>query len=314
MSAKNDAAFLRMFLMVIGALVAFTIVILILANRIMGVVEEQRGEDPRQRAALIERIQPVGSVNVAAATAVEAQPQSGADIVAAACNSCHVAGVLGAPKVGDKDAWSQRLAATGGLDGLTASAIAGKGGMPPKGGANVSDAEIRAAVEHLLIESGVDIDAAADAGPLDAAQAMASNAASAVGEVASDAVAAVAGVAAAVMPDTTSEAAGAAAPGAASAPPAAAAGSETADSPAADLAKGKAVYDVACFACHMTGAAGAPKLGDKAAWAPRIAQGMDALVHNAINGKNTMPPKGGRIDLSDQDVLSAVAYLVEQSQ
>lgn len=319
MSAKNDAAFLRMFLMVIGALVAFTIVILILANRIIGVVEEQRGEDPRERAALIERIQPVGSVNVAAAAAAAAQPQSGADIVAAACNSCHVAGVLGAPKVGDKDAWSQRLAAAGGLDGLTASAIAGKGGMPPKGGASVSDAEIRAAVEHLLNESGVDTaatssDAAADAAPVDTAQAMVSNAVSAVGEVASDAVTAVAGAAAAVMPDTTSEAAGAAVPGAASAPPAAAAGSETADAPAADLAKGKSVYDVACFACHMTGAAGAPKMGDKAVWAPRIAQGMDALVHNAISGKNAMPPKGGRTDLSDQDVLSAVAYLVQQSQ
>ena len=82
----------------------------------------------------------------------------------------------------------------------------------------------------------------------------------------------------------------------------------------ADLAKGKSIYDMACFVCHMTGAAGAPKLGDKAAWAPRIAQGMDALVHSALNGKNAMPPKGGRADLSDDDIKAGVAYIVSQGQ
>ncbi len=297
MSANNDAAFLRMFLIVLGALVAFTVAILLLANRITGVVDEERGEDPRLRAAVIERIRPVGSVDVAAAAATgPAEQQSGADVVASACNSCHVAGVLGAPKVGDKDAWSQRLAAAGGLDGLTASAIAGKGGMPPKGGANVSDAEIRSAVEHLLSESGVDAGAGgeaapaeASAGPVDAAKEMASDAADAAKEMASSAAAAVTGAVEAVTP---------AADG----------------GPAFDLAKGKSVYDVACFACHMTGAAGAPKMGDTAVWGPRLAQGLDTLVNNAINGKNAMPPKGGRMDLSDQDVASAVAYLVEQSK
>ena len=297
MSANNDAAFLRMFLIVLGALVAFTVAILFLANRITGVVDEERGEDPRMRAAVIERIQPVGSVNIAAAAAAgPAELKSGADIVASACNSCHVAGVLGAPKVGDKDAWSQRLAAAGGLDGLTASAIAGKGGMPPKGGANVSDAEIRSAVEHLLSESGVDAGGGADAapaasgtGPVDAAKEMASDAADSAKEMASSAAAAVTAAAATIVPAADAE-------------------------PAVDLAKGKSVYDVACFACHMTGAAGAPKMGDTAVWGPRIAQGMDTLVNNAINGKNAMPPKGGRVDLSDQDVASAVAYLVEQSK
>jgi cytochrome c5 len=294
-SAKNDAAFLRMFMMVLGALVAFTVIILFLANRITGVVEEERGEDPRVRESVLERIEPVGSVNVAAPAAAAAELKSGAEIVASACNACHVAGVLGAPKVGDKDAWLQRLSAAGGLDGLTASAIAGKGGMPPKGGANVSDAEIRAAVEHLLNESGVTAgagdaaSAVSSAGPVEAAKEAASDAAEAAKELASSAVAAVSGAVAAVT-------------------------SDAADEPAADLAKGKSVYDVACVACHMTGAAGAPKLGDKAAWGPRVAQGMDSLVHNAINGKNAMPPKGGRTDLSDQDIVSAVAYLVEQSR
>jgi cytochrome c5 len=84
--------------------------------------------------------------------------------------------------------------------------------------------------------------------------------------------------------------------------------------PAGDTAKGKAVYDSACFACHMTGAAGAPKLGDKSLWGPRIAQGMDVLYNTALNGKGAMPPKGGRMDLSDADVKAAVDYMVEQAR
>ena len=157
MSAQNDAAFLRMFLVILGALLAFTAIILIAANQIIGSVEEDRGEDPRQRAAVAERIKPVGRVDVAVADAAPAAPKSGADIVASACFACHGTGVLGAPKIGDKAAWEPRLQAANGLDGLTASAIKGKGGMPPKGGAMVSDAEIRAAIENMLTQSGVDL-------------------------------------------------------------------------------------------------------------------------------------------------------------
>ena len=73
-------------------------------------------------------------------------------------------------------------------------------------------------------------------------------------------------------------------------------------------------YRTACAACHMTGAANAPKLGDKAAWAPRIATGMDALVNSAIKGKGAMPPKGGRMNLSDDEIKSTVAYMVGESK
>lgn len=77
---------------------------------------------------------------------------------------------------------------------------------------------------------------------------------------------------------------------------------------------GKAVYDKVCMVCHATGVAGAPKTGDKAGWAPRIKQGMDALYAASLKGKGAMPPKGGGADLSDAQVKAAVDYLVGQSK
>ncbi|HYH42888.1 MAG TPA: c-type cytochrome [Burkholderiales bacterium] len=83
---------------------------------------------------------------------------------------------------------------------------------------------------------------------------------------------------------------------------------------AGDAAKGKSVYDTACMACHGTGAAGAPKLGDKAAWAPRMKQGMPALYDAAMKGKGAMPPKGGNMALPDADVKAAVDFLASQAK
>ena len=87
---------------------------------------------------------------------------------------------------------------------------------------------------------------------------------------------------------------------------------------AAEDLPGETVYNQACVACHGAGIAGAPKLGDKAAWAPRIAQGADTLHTHALQGfqgkGGFMPPKGGRTDLSDQSVINAVDYMVSASQ
>lgn len=77
---------------------------------------------------------------------------------------------------------------------------------------------------------------------------------------------------------------------------------------------GQAVYDSSCFACHATGAAGAPKTGDTAGWAPRIATGIDSLVTNAINGVNAMPPMGTCMACSDDEIRNAVQYMVDGSQ
>ncbi|MCC7487629.1 MAG: cytochrome c5 family protein [Burkholderiales bacterium] len=77
-----------------------------------------------------------------------------------------------------------------------------------------------------------------------------------------------------------------------------------------DAAKGKSVYDSACMACHAAGVAGAPKAGDKTAWAPRVQTGMDTLYAAALKGKNAMPPRGGNASLADADVKAAVDYMV----
>lgn len=73
---------------------------------------------------------------------------------------------------------------------------------------------------------------------------------------------------------------------------------------------GKATYDAVCHVCHGAGVAGAPKLGDKAAWAPRIKEGKSKLYADALKGKGAMPPKGGNPALSDADVKAAVDYML----
>lgn len=77
---------------------------------------------------------------------------------------------------------------------------------------------------------------------------------------------------------------------------------------------GATVYNTVCSACHATGAAGAPKAGDKGAWAPRLGQGKEGLYKSAIGGKNAMPPKGGGASLSDAEVKAAVDHLLGLSK
>lgn len=75
-------------------------------------------------------------------------------------------------------------------------------------------------------------------------------------------------------------------------------------------ADGKAVYEKTCVMCHGTGVANAPKLGDKAAWAPRLGAGKAALVASVKGGKGAMPPKGGNAALTDDDLSAAVDFLL----
>ncbi|MCH9694193.1 MAG: c-type cytochrome [Gammaproteobacteria bacterium] len=88
--------------------------------------------------------------------------------------------------------------------------------------------------------------------------------------------------------------------------------------PVATAMSGPQVYNTACLACHGAGIGGAPVLGDASQWVDRIAQGNDVLQQHAISGytgsAGYMPPKGGRMDLSDGEIEAAVDYMVSESQ
>jgi len=75
---------------------------------------------------------------------------------------------------------------------------------------------------------------------------------------------------------------------------------------------GDEIYKAGCSACHESGAAGAPKTGDKAAWAPRLGQGLDGLLKSATVGKNGMPPKGGA-DVTDNELARAIIFMANKS-
>ena len=100
----------------------------------------------------------------------------------------------------------------------------------------------------------------------------------------------------------------------------AAAAPQVAEAPAVDPVEtslsGPQVYNAACIACHGAGIGGAPTLADSANWAPRIDQGMDTLRLHAVEGytgaAGYMPPKGGRLDLSDDEIYAAIDYMLEQ--
>jgi cytochrome c5 len=102
--------------------------------------------------------------------------------------------------------------------------------------------------------------------------------------------------------------ANAATPSVAAAAPGAAAAAK------ADSGAGEKLYKQSCNACHAAGVAGAPKTGDKVAWAPRITLGVDALVSSVVKGKGAMPPRGASGNATDAEIRAAVEYLVAQAK
>jgi len=89
--------------------------------------------------------------------------------------------------------------------------------------------------------------------------------------------------------------------------------SGTAAAEAAGPRSGEQVYNASCMACHASGVAGAPKLGDKAAWEPRAAKGIDGLLTTATSGLKAMPPKGTCADCSDDELKGAIEYILSQT-
>jgi cytochrome c5 len=153
----HDKTFVVTFLLVLGFLGAFTITIWTIAHAI-GTPDEP---DPEAAGRIEERIKPLGQVAtdasqlLAAAPAATARaPMSAEEIVTRVCSACHGTGVLNAPKIGDKAEWSKRKAA--GMSTLMASSLNGKNQMPARGGdPSLTDAEVKAAVEQMLKQSGV---------------------------------------------------------------------------------------------------------------------------------------------------------------
>lgn len=156
----HDGVFFTVFSLVLGFLIALTVVIAIIANTI----DPEKVPDPVRDMLIAERIAPVGAVytdasQVRAAPAPAAAAElSGSEIVTASCAACHMAGVMNAPKLDATADWEARMAAVGGLDGLVSAAINGKGGMPPRGGAARTDDEIRRAVIAMLEQAGISVE------------------------------------------------------------------------------------------------------------------------------------------------------------
>jgi len=218
--------------------------------------------------------------------------QSGQAVYTAVCAACHGSGAAGAPKLGDAGAWAARIKQ--GYDILVQHAVQGIRLMPAKGGnPDLDDIEVARAVAYMGNEAGAKFKEPEAPAPTQQA------AAPAAAAPAAGAPAAGGAPAAAVAP------APAAATAPAAAPPAAPA-SASADT-------GKALFNTACVACHGAGIAGAPKVGDKAGWAARIAQGNAVLYEHALKGfqgkAGVMPPKGGSA-APDADVRAAVDYMV----
>jgi cytochrome c5 len=274
--------------LIVVVLLAFAVPITLAALISQLVTSGEKGihEDDSK---VLARIQAVGNVVLAEASGPKGM-LTGDQVYSQVCKTCHEAGLAGAPKFGDKAAWSARLAQ--GETTMGQHAIAGFQGklgvMPAKGGnAELTDDEVRRAVAFMANAAGATWKEPAAAAVAVAAAPVAAQ------SIAPIAAAVAAPVAVAATPVATSVA-----------------------TPATDSAKpdGKKIFESTCTVCHGAGIAGAPKFGDKAAWAPRIAQGINVLYTHAIAGLQTkagvMPPKGGNLALSDPEVKAAVDYMV----
>ncbi|HEV8095844.1 MAG TPA: c-type cytochrome [Burkholderiales bacterium] len=176
----------------------------------------------------------------------QATERSGKQVVDAVCSSCHAKGTKGAPKIGDRKAWSKR--AQQGLSSLTEHALKGIREMPGHGGAaKLTDLEIGRAVAYMVNQSG---------------------------------------------------------------------GKWVEPASAKDMVaerSGAQVVKEQCAKCHQKGDGGAPKVGDRDAWKPRLSAGVDSLVRSAIRGHGGMPPRGDKADLTDSEVRNAILYMYDPS-
>ena len=337
--------------LIIVVLLAFAVPIALAALVSQLVTSGEKGihEDDSK---ILARIQPVGNVVLAEASGPKGM-LTGQQVYGQVCKTCHETGLAGAPKFGDKAASSARIAQGETVMSQHAIAgYQGKAGvMPAKGGnADLTDNEVRRAVAYMANNAGatwtepampvVVVGSSERTGEQVVAEtcgrchqtgeggapkigdraAWVKRAKDGYARVLKSALKGHAGMPArgglADLSDAEVKRAldymiafGSAAPAAAAATPVAAAPAAAAEKP-----DGKKVFDASCAACHGAGIAGAPKFGDKGAWAPRIAQGINVLYAHAVGGYQgkggVMPPKGGNTALPDADVKAAVDYMV----
>ncbi len=182
------------------------------------------------------------SISISREARAQATELSGKDVVDATCSKCHATGAQGAPKIGDKQAWSKR--SSQGLSALTDHALKGIRQMPAHGGSpDLTDLEIKRAITYMVNQSG--------------------------GKW--------------IEPISRKT------------PPAPRTGEE--------------IVKAQCIKCHKDGVRGAPKIGDRDAWIPRLKDGLDNTVRSAMKGHGGMPARGGMADLTDSELRSAVIYL-----
>ncbi|NSX14614.1 cytochrome c5 family protein [Cupriavidus taiwanensis] len=259
---------------VIAAFLVPIIVIILLVNFVGHGSTESAGATTTAEA-VNDRIKPVASLEIKDPNAPRVF-KTGEQVYKEICAACHATGAAGAPKYGTAADWTARIGQ--GFEGLMKSVLNGKGAMPPRAGStpdDYTDYELARAVVYMADAGGAKF-------PEPAAPAAAAPTTAAA-------------------PDAAPAAAAAPAPAAPAAPA------------AASAEVGKKVYEQVCAACHAAGVAGAPKFGDKAAWAPRLKEGMDAVHNFALKGKGVMPPKGGYAG-PDADVIAASDYMANAAK
>lgn len=151
--SHQDHVFKQTFAIILAILAAMAVVFYIIAHTVIDASGTQNGQSEMAQKATEERIQPVGQVTAADLSSGAAAGRSGKDVIAASCGGCHIAGVAGAPKIGSKADWEPRAKA--GIDAMLKVAVEGKGAMPPRGGGDFTDEELKAAIEIMVKDSGL---------------------------------------------------------------------------------------------------------------------------------------------------------------
>lgn len=272
------------------------IIIFLLIRLVLSTLMPSAGSDAQSPEAIASRIKPVAGFVLVDVNAPK-ELKTGEQVYASTCSACHTDGVAGAPKLGDNATWAPLIAE--GYDYMLEIALNGLGAMPAKGGnPTLTDLEVERAMVYMANKSGASFDEPAEP----AAEGEAAAEAPAQEQAASTPTEAPAPEA------TTAKAPAQEAPEQAEAAPAAAATETASIDPA-----GEQLYKSICFSCHDQGVANAPKFGDKEAWAPYIATGMDAMLEVAIHGKGAMPPRG-LSQASDAELRAAIEYMVQATQ